>query len=171
MSIQARISEIDPRLYNVNRDVAHNFADVMREVADRMEKGRWEELTELLKKAGVTDEQLGRACEAACNFVRTATVDKKEDMRASLVRCGWFDVRPEAQMAVCSLIGTVAMGYFYHGVKEATMNGVGPTATCQDLREAGARAAAAMSTPRWRRRLVSLGLWASGVANAIRGRR
>ena len=39
MSLQAQLSKNDPRLYNPNRDVAHNFATVVTEVADRLEHG------------------------------------------------------------------------------------------------------------------------------------
>jgi hypothetical protein len=70
MTLQARMSASDNRLYNPGRDVAHNFKQVMEEVAKRLEdKNSWKELSEVLKRENVTDKDLGDACAAYCRYL------------------------------------------------------------------------------------------------------
>lgn len=171
MGLQARMSEADPRLYNPNRDVAHNFADVMREVASRLEDGNWAFLAALLEEKGVSQDDLGRACQAACRWVASATENPKEKMGDCLVRCGFWDVPELANVALMAVVGTVLFGYYWVGVREATLGGQGPTLTCQDLREAGRQAHQAMIIPRWRRRLAKWKAWFAGIGSAIWGTR
>lgn len=155
--LQARMSENDPRLYNVNRDVAHNFGDVVREVAGRLEDARWPIIAEICKHYNVTEDQLGLACEAFCKFVASSVEVPKERMNEALARCGWFNVPEAAQVAYMAYLGTVMAGYFYAGVREATLAGVGPAQTYQDLREVGSRASKLLTSSRWRRRLAAFG--------------
>ena len=46
MTMQARMTANDQRLYNPSRDVAHNFQQVMEMVAGRLEDYSWTELAE-----------------------------------------------------------------------------------------------------------------------------
>jgi len=170
MSLQARLSENDPRLYNSYRDVAHCFGDVMREVAARLEDRRWPELDAILTKEGITMDQLGDACAAACTFVQTATELPKEKMHEALERSGWWKVPAPAQMALCAMIGTVMFGYFYAGVREATLGGQGPCQTFQDLRAFGSHAQALLSMGPWKRRWVRFTLRLEATWKALRGR-
>lgn len=155
MSLQARFSPDDTRLYSIYRDVAHNFGDVIREAAKRLEDDEWAVLAAVLKKEGVTQEDLGRACEAYCIFVATSSDFPQEDMEAALVRSGFFAVPGLAQVALMAIIGTVLAGYYFAGVREATLGGKGPALQLQDLREMGARTSKAMCMPPWRRKLRS----------------
>lgn len=168
MTLQARASEWDHRLYNVNRDVAHNFGDVMREVAGRLEDERWPVLVDVCKTHGVTQDDLGRACEAYCLFVAAATEDKREGMTACLTRSGWYAVPEVAQVALMAIMGTVISGYYWVGVREATIGGQGPCASCQDLREAGRRCSQLMLVPWWRRKVLRLRSWLFAVIEAVR---
>lgn len=154
--LQARMSENDPRLYNVNRDVAHNFGDVAREVAGRLEDNRWPVVGEILTKYNVTEDQLGLACEAFCKFVASSVDVPKERMNEALARSGWFNVPEVAQVAYMAYLGTVMTGYFYAGVRESTIQGAGPALTYQDLRDVGSRTSKLMTAPRWRRRFDAL---------------
>lgn len=150
------MSEGDPRLYNVNRDVAHNFGDVVREVAARLEDGRWPVVGQLLARYQISEDQLGEACKAFCTFVASAVDVPKERMNEALARSGWFHVPEAAQVAYMAYLGTVMTGYFYAGVREATLQGVGPAQTYQDLRAVGARSSKILTAPRWRRRIDGL---------------
>lgn len=154
--LQARMSEADPRLYNVNRDVAHNFGDVVREVAARLEDGAWPAVKAMLARQQVTEDQLGAACAAFCTFVASSVDVPKERMHEALQRSGWFAVPEAAQIAYMAYLGTVMTGYFYAGVREATLQGVGPAQTYQDLRAVGTRSAKVMAAPRWRRKIDAL---------------
>ena len=171
MSIQARASEWDHRLYNINRDVAHNFGDVMREVADRLEDGRWPVLAEIMEHYKISQEDLGRACEAFCIFVTSAADDRKERMGACLARSGWYDVPEHAQVALMAILGTVMSGYFWSGAREATLGGVGPCLTYTDLRERGKQCAALMQIPRWKRLLNKFCAWVTRVWDTATGRK
>lgn len=170
MTLQARMSEGDPRLYNPNRDVAHNFADVVHEVAARLEDNRWPVVGDLLARYQIGEDQLGEACKAFCTFVASSTEIPKEKMEEALVRAGWFHVPEAAQLAYMAYLGTVLSGYFYAGVREATLQGSGPTLTCQDLRAAGARTAAIMTAPRWRRPLIALAGRVRAAWNTLTGK-
>jgi len=145
------MSQSDPRLYNPNRDIAHCFGDVMREVADRLEDERWEELSAILKREGVCMDDLGDACAALCVFVASSADNPKENMFDSMDRCNWFKASPGAQVAVMAILGTVVSGYFFHGVRESTLGGDGPTSTLQDLRERGEKCSHLMQMSRTRR--------------------
>jgi hypothetical protein len=74
-------------------------------------------------------------------------------MSEALARCGWYNVPEAAQVAYMAYLGTVLSGYFFAGVREATLGGVGPAQSLQDLRAVGSQSAKAMTLPRWKRRL------------------
>lgn len=151
-SVQARLSPNDPRLYNVNRDVAHNFAFVVGEVARCLEEGRWPALTRLAAARGVSDEDLGRACAALARFVAVQADDPAESMAACLARCGFLELPETAQVVVMAYLGTVTLGIHHRGVREATLGGRGPADDYRALAEHGRRCAGLMRLPRWRRR-------------------
>lgn len=152
MSINARMNQNDPRLYNPSRDVAHNFDQVIMEVATRIEKGTWDILKELAKEKNITDEELGKACQALCRFV-AYDPDKGESMAVCLAKCGFLDLSSVARVIVTSYLGTVMLGMHWGGVRETTINGVGPVLTYKQLRWHGMRCAKLMTMPRWKRKL------------------
>ena len=149
--MQARISKDDPRFYNVNRDIAHCFGGVAREVAARLEDERWPVLTAYLKEHDVTMDQLGEVCKAFCEFAAGTCDDPDEDMGDTLTRVGWWKVPEPAQVALLSIVGTVMMGYFYRGARDVTIGFDGPCASLQDLRMAGSIAHEYMMAPWWKR--------------------
>ena len=150
MTVQVRFEKNDPRLYNVERDVAHNFRFVAMEVAKRLERKPWPELDLALKHVP-DDPQLGQAAQAFCTFVATAALTPTEDMSAALLRSGWFAVPPSAQVAYMAYLGQVMAGVYFHGVREATIGGQGPCSQVDDLLAAGREASRFMSIPRYRR--------------------
>ena len=133
MSIQARMTANDPRLYNPSRDVAHNFQHVMELVASRLEDQTWPELDSLLRREEVTLDDLGAACGAYCTYLASAKTDPLLAMHSSLEQCGFFKCKPAAQVAVLALIGTCYAGIQYAGIREATLGGEGPMQTVGDL--------------------------------------
>jgi hypothetical protein len=151
-SIQARMSKEDPRLYNVNRDVAHNFERVAQLVAGRLEDELWPELSDILKREGVNQEDLGEACQAFIKFVATGFEDPKADMAMALDRCGWMKVKPGAQVAVMACLGTVIIGMHHAGVREATLGGEGPAMTLKQLTDYGEQSSKLITQGRWARR-------------------
>lgn len=149
--LQARLNANDPRWYNVNRDVAHNFAHAIRETARRLDEKCWPELVALLENQKVTDEDLGIACQALCQFVASAADNPKETMQQALDRSGWFASPFPAQVAVLAVLGTVLLGYYWIGVRDATVGGVGPTADMDDLRQAGRLCSRLLTESPWQR--------------------
>lgn len=150
------MSQGDPRLYNANRDVAHNFEFVMKEVALAIEQGRVRWLRALAAENEVSDEELGRCCQALCKFVFVQADDPKESMSACLARCGFLDVSNAARVVVLAYLGQVTLGMHHAGVREATLGGVGPALTYRGLRWHGRRLTLLMTMPRWKRRLYRL---------------
>jgi len=149
-SLQARLSENDPRLYNVNRDVAHNFEYVANLVAGRLEDGLWPELDHLVRKHNISMDDLGEACQAFCLFIG-AGVEQSNDMQEALDESGWFKVKPAAQVALMATLGTVILGMHFSGVREATLNGEGPAATLSQVAARGKETADYLAMPRWKR--------------------
>ena len=135
----------------MNRDLAHCFGDVAREVAGRLEDERWPVLTKYLKDNEITMDQLGEACKAFCEFVAGTADDPNEDMGEALTRVGWYKVPDEAQVALLSIVGTVMMGYFFRGARDVTTGFDGPCSSLGDLRRAGARTHELLTAPRWKR--------------------
>ncbi len=133
MSLQARMSEGDKRLYNPSRDVAHNFKEVLSLVAARLEDHAWPELAEILKREKVDMDDLGEACAAYCRYVASATEHPTEPMQVCMSNSGFFDVKPAAQVAVLAMLGTCYAGIQHSGIRDATLGGEGPMASVSDL--------------------------------------
>ena len=150
MSLQARMSQDDPRLYNPNRDVAHNFDQVIMEVAKRCESGTWDALTALAKEKGLSDEDLGKACQALCRFAAKEP-EKGKSMPQCLAECGFLELPATARIIVAAYMGTV-----FPGIREATIQGQGPAQTYKKLRWHGMMCAKLMTMPAWKRKLYVL---------------
>lgn len=168
--LQARAAEWDHRLYNVNRDVAHCFGEVVREVAARLEDRRWPILAEIQERFGVSDADLSKACEGFMLFVASAVEHPKEGMQACMRRSGYLDAPEAAQVAYMAILGTVMSGYFWAGAREATIQGQGPCNSLQDLRDYGHDASRFIMMPRWKRQWHRFRARVSAVWDAIRGR-
>lgn len=148
------MNEADPRLYNVNRDVAHNFRQVMERVFNRLQQRLWPELESLLSAHQVTDREVSQAFDALCKFIGGAQDNMRVEFQTALAQAGWFKCRPEAQVAVMSVLGTVILGYHFAGVREATLGGEGPALTLTTLASKGEELAAFLAIPRWKRPFV-----------------
>ena len=103
MTMQARMTANDQRLYNPSRDVAHNFQQVMEMVAGRLEDYSWTELSEVLKREQTTMDDLGEACGAYCDYLATSAKMPHWSMYDSLEHCGFFKTKPAAQVAVLAM--------------------------------------------------------------------
>lgn len=168
-SLQARLSKEDPRFYNPNRDVAHNFREVIQIVAARLEDNAWPELGEILAREKVTMDELGDACAALCKFVATSVDNPKEGMKEGMDRCGWEEVPPGAQVAVMAILGTVTIGYHWAGVREATIGGEGPAMTLKELATQGEISSRYITMPRWKRALDRLYRRTVNALGALKG--
>lgn len=133
MSVQARMSEGDRRLYNVNRDVAHNFKYVMQIVAQRFDEDAWPAITSLCKRENVPISEIDKALSCYCEYVAMAGSHPERDMFQALNLSGFFACHSTAQVAVMAMIGTTYAGIQFVGVREATVGGEGPMASMLDL--------------------------------------
>ena len=170
MPLQARFQEHDPRLYNVNRDLAHNFKELRELTAARLEDGTWPELDEFLNKNEVTLDDLGEACASFCTYVASAATDKQATMLEGLTNSGWFECKVGAQAGYLAVLGTVLAGVAHRGIREATLDDDGPALKVGDLVAAGDECLRAIRTSRWRRFCFSVKKRISGVVSAIRGK-
>lgn len=156
MTIQARMSKDDSRLYDVNRDVAHNFESVITEVCKAIDTRRYLPVHELADAAGVTDEMLGKACQSLCLFMAVQADNPDETMPQCLERSGFFKVHPIARVVVMTYVGQVILGYHWRGVRDATLGGVGPAKELKKMRWYGREIGLLMKMPRWQRWLYQL---------------
>ena len=169
-SLQARLSETDPRLYNINRDLAHNMKDMLTRVYQRLEKRSWPELEQLLDTLGVPDTEVGKTFDCLCQYMKLQEDNMREEYMVLLDKAGWFKCHPAAQVAILAVLGTVVLGYHYAGVREATLGGVGPAASLQELADAGEKFSKLMTLPRWKRRFVVCGLRIGKALGVLTGR-
>lgn len=153
MVLQARFTDKDERFFDINRDFAHCFDQVAMEVASRLEDQRWQPLNDYLNENGITQDQLGEACRAFCDFVMKSTEDRSETMADVLKRVGWFDVPEPAQVALMAYTGQVLAGMFFKGRRDATLLDEPKMLTSEELRWAGRYSAKIISMPPWRRAL------------------
>jgi hypothetical protein len=165
MTMQARMSADDRRLYNPSRDVAHNFKDVMNLVAARLEDEVWPELTALLKREAVTMDDLGEACGAYCRYLASAVEEPNLPMQQSLDKAGFLSCKPAAQIAVMALIGSCYAGIQFAGVREATINGEGPLQSVGDLLQHAQHFQEHVGLSRWQRKLKK---WKSKFSQAFK---
>ena len=150
MPLQAKMSQGDQRLYNPSRDVAHTFADIIKEVARRIDLKMWPEMQEFLAKQGLRDAEVGAALQIFTRFVADTNVPR-EPMWDALERHGWYEVEPAAQIVIMAYLGQLYTGMAWVGIREATLGGEGPLKTCQDMFKAGQRGADLLSIPAWKR--------------------
>lgn len=164
MSLQARMSESDRRLYNPSRDVAHNFKEVLQLVAARLEDSKWPELAELLAREQVSMDDLGEACAAYCIYVASAVEDPNKSMFAGIADSGFFKCKPAAQVAVMAMIGVSYAGIQHAGIREATIAGEGPLQTVSQLVDSADNLRKYLNRPMWQRKLLR---WIEKVKKVI----
>lgn len=153
MGMQARMSSSDGRLYNPSRDVAHHFVDVAKMVIAKIEQpGQWPSLARHIDECDLTDEELGIACKAFVDYVASVVDHPNEKMHDALHRCGWNSVSEDAMFAVMAVLGSISMGIYWTGAREATLNDEGPGITARELTADAKEIADIMTAPRWRRR-------------------
>lgn len=165
MSLQARMSQGDDRLYNVNRDVAHNFGFVMLEVAKAIEEERLSSLAKIAKDYNVDDETIGKCMQSLLKFVAVQAEDPKESMACCLARCGFLDLPEMARVVVMAYLGVVTLGIHHRGVREATMGGHGPADTYKKLVGHGRKLSLLMKISKFRRRMYR---WKEKIRHAWR---
>jgi len=135
MSMQAVMSPGDPRLYNVNRDIVHNWVSVLNHIAGIVDDKRWKELQQLLDEGNVSDEEVGHALSMFMLYTSSAADKDKVDMtmEAVLKASGFLDCKPLAQVAVMALIGQAYAGIQYVGIREASLGTDKPLLEVKDL--------------------------------------
>jgi hypothetical protein len=156
MSIQARMTPGDNRLYNPSRDLAHNFGAIVLEAAKSASSGRWPAITKLAKEKEIPDEILGKAFEIVTKFIGRQADDPKESMHSCLARCGWLELPEYARVCVVAYIGLITIGMQHAGVREASIQGNGPAMGYKRLRWHGRKFALLMKMGWIRRSLYKL---------------
>ncbi len=136
MGMNARMTP-NGKLYNPNRDVAHNFQEVSELVAGRLEDHSWHELREVLTREGVSMDQLGEAMGCFCEYLASAADPDKVDwnMSKSITESGFFDCEDAAQVAVMACYGQAFAGIQFAGIREVSLGGEGPVHQIKDLRK------------------------------------
>lgn len=164
MNMQARMSANDPRLYNPARDVAHNFHEVAKLVAARLEDGMWPELAGVLAREGVTLDALGEACGAYCNYIGSAATHPEWEMEDALRVSGFLNCLPAAQVAVLAMYGVCYAGIQFAGVREATVADSGPLNDVAELIKAADRLRRHLRRSWWAQLKYRFMAWRNAVA-------
>jgi hypothetical protein len=150
MSLQARMTQGDPRLYDPSRDVAHNFIDVVKTTAHQLEHiaTAWPEMAQVLSRESVNEHDLGEACGALCTYlIETADKTKRNvSVEQAFTNAGFFNLKPAAQIAVMAMVGLIYSGMFYRGARQATMIDSGPLLEVPELVAAGGMLAKFVAT-------------------------
>lgn len=138
MSIQARMSANDQRLYNPNRDVAHNFSGVVERLIDNYDNRGWAELRDFTDANGITDEDIANTLNS---FVTAILYSKDKDKKnlsvhAALKDSGFFEQKLLAQVTIMSLLGQIYTGMHYVGIREASLGSEGPMYELDSLLDA-----------------------------------
>lgn len=155
MSMQARLSEGDRRLYSVNRDIAHNFKAVISLVMKRFDSDAWPELTAMLAREKVSMAEVDRALSSYCSYVASGATDPKLPMVEALRDSKFLDCHPAAQVAVMAMLGTAYAGIQFAGAREATVGGEGPLMSLSDLLQHARKFQRYAGMSRIRRKLVA----------------
>lgn len=142
-------------LYSPGRDIAHCFNPFMDAVYERIQAQAWDYLTDLARREGVTDEDLGQVAKCLSTFIGTQ-MGPKESMNEALVRSEFLALPAAPRAIVMAYLGTVVLGAHWAGVRHASLGGKGPAETYRRLFWAGRKCVLLMSMPRWRRRLYTV---------------
>lgn len=156
MTMQARMSSNDNRLYNPSRDVAHNFLQVLDLVASRLEDGVWPELKELLIRENISMDDLGEACGCFCRYIANSKEHPNRSMYDSLKEEKFFNTKPAAQIAVLASIGVCYAGIMHAGIREATIASEGPLMTVPEFMKYAKQFRRYAGMSKWRRKLEHL---------------
>ena len=158
----------DVKLYNPNRDIAHNFPSIIKIVAARLEHGVWEAVEKIIEHYDVSDEELSLALDSYIRFIASVTENPDETMEQAAKRSGFLDTSEVAQVCLLAYLGTVVGGYFWQGAREVTMGGRGPASSLQELIGAGETMLQTVSkVPGRRVNHKALGWVASGLMNCL----
>lgn len=154
MSIQARMTQNDPRLYSPARDFAHCFDYVIRETLKRAAADGWVATRPLTAAMASPTGELAKAGEAVARFVGSASLPE-DTMESSLRKSGFLAVDPPAQAFLCAHLGAVILGLHWAGVREASFGGYNPALTYQTLAAEGEKFAKLLAAGPVRRALLT----------------
>ena len=152
MAAQARSTD-DHRYYAPSRDIAHNFLPVVMAVGELLEQERVPSVEWMVAEGHATEEEVGRAAQAFIHFIRSSLDNPEESYEDCLERSGFLDVPEPARQIYLAALGTVMSGWFFRGVREATLGGSGPLDDYPGAKEIAERTLRVLHTP-WYRRVL-----------------
>ena len=167
--LQARMEKGDRRLYNVSRDLAHCFGELLTEAVKRCTARPWKELSDLGDREGVTGENIAETSAALLKFLGIQADFPKESMFDGLYRSGYTQLPAAPRIVLMAYLGSVVLGAHWAGVREATLGGEGPALVYKDLAAHGEHLVKLASMPAWQRPLYKLGQRAQKAWQAFRG--
>lgn len=151
MAMQLRRRGSNDPLYTPARDVAYLYDSALRTVAGLLEDGSDPTLGSLYQLRGTTMDDLGEAMGALCRFANLAHEDPQEDVEQAMRRAGWFHVDPAARVAAMYYVGTCMTATFFHGIRDALMQGQPTLASIQQLSWSMKRLMLFVKMSRWQR--------------------
>jgi hypothetical protein len=144
MSVNMNVP-VPTSLFNPGRDVAQLFPFLAVAVVRNIEAKVWPELHE---KFGGDDEQGVRFASgilAFSKFVAAAADVGDASMDDRLKAAGFHDLDADTRIVLMAYLGQLVLGLCYHGVREITLNNVGPLSTAKSIVDLANQAAARMA--------------------------
>lgn len=151
MTVQMRPRGSQGLFYSPARDIAYLHRDVALDVAKRLDQHLFPPLHAWLETAGVTDNDLFLANEAYTKYLLYIPENPNEQIVDVLQRAGWFDVKPEAQIAYMFYVGQAVSGSFFPALRDVLKAEDEPPIRIKQLVTAGRRLKLIMSMSRWTR--------------------
>jgi hypothetical protein len=122
----------DSRAFSPDRDVAYLFSPAMETVAAWLTHRDIREIDIFLQEQGLDQETLGRACQKFCLAIGSVMERPTATCRESFQASGFLDESATVQVVVLACFGAVFAGIQHDGIREATLNGVGPMRTAEE---------------------------------------
>lgn len=127
--------------YSPQRDWAYCLPAILKKVNSLFDKAFWPEIVRFVavSRSIPEEEAWNELCDAAMACAKFATLcaGEKDSAEKSVQNCfeesGWMDISHPAQIGYLAMLGQVFMGQMYHGLRDITPLGGGPSDLVKEL--------------------------------------
>ncbi len=139
--LQVRPASGDSRFYSPNRDLAWCFPSLLKAAFNSMGSEDWYRepwWADYLRYHNVNEEELGQVAIAMANAIKNFADPEINSPAEALLKSGFFNVHPAAQLAVCAKIGQICIGAYYTCMRDVLNKDDGPPASLKDIEKGAA---------------------------------
>ncbi len=138
--LQLRPTNGDSRFYAPNRDLAYCFPFLVRTALEGITDEAWKAepwWSEYLDFHNVTMDDVTEAAGAMARAFKLFTDKECTSPAEALANSGFFDTKPQAQLAIAAKIGQAAVGAFYVSIRDTLRDEEDPPASVKTISEMG----------------------------------